>query len=223
MNGNPIWGDGKGNTSFTPPASRFAQVKDVNDFRRPYGTSLPTFYGGMGHSLHYRNWDLDVFFSFSAGGKMINASKAALLTYATADANNLSTQILDHWLVPGHQTNIPKLVNNSITVPAGSASGITDYTTSRTSTRFLEDASYIRMRTISLAYNINPAQLQRLTGKVVRMVQVFVRGTNLLTITGYSGVDPEVNVFGSSALQSGYDQLGMPQNKLYQFGFNIGL
>ena len=223
MSGNPVWGDNKGGTSVIPPASRFAQVADVNDFRRPYGTSLPAFYGGMGHSLHYKNWDLDVFFSFSAGGKMMNASKAALLTYATADANNLSTLILNNWLVPGHQTDIPKLVNSSITVPAGSASGITDYTTSRTSSRFLEDASYIRMRTISLAYNINPAQLQRLTGKLVRMVQVFARGTNLLTITGYSGVDPEVNVFGSSALQSGYDQLGMPQNKLYQFGFNIGL
>ncbi|MBS1566131.1 MAG: hypothetical protein JST39_17235, partial [Bacteroidetes bacterium] len=57
----------------------------------------------------------------------------------------------------------------------------------------------------------------------VRSLQVFVRGTNLLTLTGYSGLDPEVNAFGSSAIQSGYDELTMPQNKLYQFGFNIGL
>jgi len=224
MSGNPLWGDGKGGSSIVPPASRYLEVPDVNVFRRSYGTSLPDFYGGMGHVVSYQNWQMDAFFSFSLGGKMVNGSKATLLTYATEDAGNLDTRILNYWLVPGHQTAIPRLVNRSITIPNGSTTtSIYDYTTSRTNSRFLENSSYLRMRTLTLSYNVSPASLQKTTRSAIRSLQVFVRGTNLLTLTGYSGLDPEVNAFGSSALQSGYDELTMPQNKLYQFGFNIGL
>jgi hypothetical protein len=105
-----------------------------------------------------------------------------------------------------------------VTTSPGSAAGLRDYTTSRTSSRFLEDASYLRLRTLRLAYTIRPEKL-----KFLRSLQLFAAGTNLFTLTGYSGLDPEVNAFGSSALQSGYDELTMPQTKTYQFGINVGL
>lgn len=222
--GDPLWGDGKGGTSNIPPASRYQEVPDVNVFRQSYGSSLPDFIGGMGHTINYKNWQLDAFFSFSLGAKMINGSRASLLTYSTEDANNLDQRILDHWLVPGHHTAIPRLDNRSISIPDGSTgSSIYDYTTSSTISRFLENGSYLRLRTLTLAYNVKPSRLQQATHTTVHSMQIFVRGTNLLTVTKYSGLDPEVNAFGSSALQSGYDELTMPQNKLYQFGFNIGL
>jgi hypothetical protein len=222
--GNPNWGDLKGNSSAIPPAALYAQVPDVNVFRQTYGTSLPDFFGGMSHSFIYKSWELDAFLSFSEGNKMINGSKAALLTYTTEDANNLSTDILNYWLVPGHVTDIPRLVNASVTTaPSTSNGSIRDYTSSLTNSRFLEDGSYIRLRTLSLSYNMNGELLARMTNRVMRSLRVFVRATNLVTITGYSGLDPEVNAFGSSAIQSGYDQLTMPQNKLVQFGINLGL
>ncbi|MEO9022870.1 MAG: TonB-dependent receptor [Ginsengibacter sp.] len=222
--GNPIWGDGKGNSSTVPPASLFATVPDVNVFRTSYGTSLPDFFGGMGHTFTYKGWELDAFLSFSIGAKMIDGSYASLLTYTTADANNLSTDVLNHWLIPGHVTDIPRLVNASVTTAASATTGsIYDYTTSNTNSRFLEDASYLRIRTLSLAYNVSEKDLRTMTHKAIRSLKVFVRATNLYTLTGYKGLDPEVNAFGSSAIQSGYDQLTMPQNKMLQFGINIGL
>lgn len=222
--GNPIWSDGKGSASTVPPAALFATVPDVNEFRKTYGTSLPDFFGGMSHSLIYKGWQLDAFLSFSVGGKMINGSSAALLTYTTEDANNLSTDILNHWQVPGHVTGIPRLVNTSvISAPSTTTGSIYDYTTSETNSRFLEDASYLRLRTISLSYTMNNKLLEQLTHKALHSVKVFLRATNLYTLTGYTGIDPEVNAFGSSAIQSGYDELTMPQNKLIQFGINIGL
>lgn len=222
--GSPLWNDFKGGTTTVPPASLFAVAPDVNDFRRTYGTALPDFFGGIGQNLTYKNWELNAFASFSVGAKMINGSLASLMTYTTEDANNLSTRILDRWLVPGHITDIPRLVNPSVTSPQGStASGITDYTASRTNSRFLEDASYLRLKTLSLAYNFSPKWLSNKTNKTLRSLRLFVRATNLLTLTSYSGIDPEVNAFGSSAIQSGYDELTMPQNKLLQFGINIGL
>ncbi|MFC3196658.1 SusC/RagA family TonB-linked outer membrane protein [Parapedobacter deserti] len=221
--GDPLWRDHSGNVSHVPPASLFAQVDDVNDFRKVYGTSLPLFWGGMGNTLRYKSWELDVFFSFSVGGKMINGSRATLLTYATDDANNLSREILNYWKITGDETDVPRLANRSITTSPGSASSVRDFTTGRTNSRFLEDASYLRMRTVNVGYQLPAAVLQRVPGQAVRSLQLFLRGTNLFTLTGYSGVDPEVNAFGSSALQSGYDELNMPQNKLVELGINIGL
>jgi len=223
MTGNPLWYDLKGMVTETPPASLFAVVDDVNDFRRSYGSSLPDFFGGVGNTITYKGWELNAFCSFSVGGKMINGSRASLLTYATERASNLSTEILDRWLVPGHKTDIPKLVNKSITASPGStAASIRDYTTSRTNSRFLEDASYLRLRTVMLSYNVDPGAVHRLTKLNIRQLQLFVRATNLLTLTGYSGLDPEVSAFGSSAIQSGYDELTMPQTKSVQFGLNLG-
>ncbi len=222
--GNPLWGYGDGNTSTVPPAALFAQVKDVNVFRRSYGTSLPDFFGGLSNTFNYKSWQLDAFVSFSVGGKMINGSKASLLTYTTADANNLTTDILNYWLVPGHETDMPRLVNASVTTaPSTTTGSVRDYTASLTSTRFLENASYLRLRTITLSYIMSDKLLQSTTHGKIHALKVFVRATNLLTITGYSGLDPEVNAFGSSAIQSGYDQLTMPQNKLVQLGINLGL
>lgn len=222
--GNPLWGDGKGGISTTPPAALYAQVPDVNVFRKTYGTALPDFFGGFANTFVYKEWELYAFASFASGNKMINGSLATLLTYSTEDANNLSSRILDRWLIPGHQTEIPRLVNASVTTAPGTSTGsISDYTASRTNSRFLEDASYLRLRTISLAYNINENRIGNLTNGVVRSLRIFARATNLLTITAYSGLDPEVNSFGSSAIQSGYDELTMPQNKMIQFGINIGL
>jgi hypothetical protein len=155
---------------------------------------------------------------------MINGSLASLLTYATEDANNLSKRILNYWLVPGHETEIPRLVNHSITAsPTSGTSSIRDYTVSRTNSRFLEDGSYLRLRTVSLTYQLNAATLDRLHISKIKSLRFFVRGTNLFTITGYSGLDPEVSAFGSSAIQSGYDELTMPQTRLYQFGINLSL
>ena len=224
MTGNPMWNDGKGGISYTPPAARFAEVDDVNVFRSSYGTSLPDYFGGFGNTITYKGWELYAFFSWSVGNKMINGSYATLLTYTTEDANNLSSRILDYWLVPGHETDIPRLVNKSVTTAPGSASsGVRDYTVSRTNSRFLEDASYLRLRTITLTYTAQPQLLQRTVLKNVRLLQLFVRGTNLWTLTKYTGLDPEVSAFGSSAIQSGYDELTMPQNKMIQFGINLGL
>ena len=56
MTGNPMWNDGKGGISYTPPAARFAEVPDVNIFRTSYGSSLPDFYGGFRNTRTYKNW-----------------------------------------------------------------------------------------------------------------------------------------------------------------------
>lgn len=221
--GDPLWLDGEGVTSTSPPENRWRIDDNLERHRKVYGSNQPDFFGGFNNSFIYKGIQLDMSFTYSYGNKMYNGSKATLLTYSTGEGNNLSTDILDYWKIAGHVTDIPALRNSSITFPeeATSNDATYDYTVSRESSRFLEDGSFVRLKTIQLSYRVPPAFLKR-TNNIVRDFKIYVRGTNLLTFTNYSGLDPEVSAFGSNALSGGIDELTMPQNKIMQIGVNIG-
>lgn len=208
--GNPLWLYKDGTVSDVAPASD-SDLSNQNKFIK--GVSNPTFYGGLTNSFVYKGFELSFLLTFSAGGKMINNTKAQLMTYSTQDANNLDVDVLKFWQIYGHNTQVPKLHNNSIV-------GNRDYTTSSTITRFLEDNSFIRLKNIEIAYSV-PAELLAKSG-FLNQLRIYVMATNLLTLTKYSGLDPEVSAFGSSAVSSGYDNLTMPQTRGFQFGVRIG-
>ncbi len=212
LTGNPVWNLPDGTQTQTPPAS----LPNSSQYRKPMGDALPDFYGGFTNSFTYKNWNLEAFFSFSRGNKLYNGTKALLYTYTTTDANNLSTDLLDYWLIAGHRTDIPRFENASI---IRSFFGGVDYTSGRDSDRFLEDASFLRMKNIKLTYNLPQSILDK---TFFRSCSIYAQGSNLLTFTNYSGLDPEVSAFGSSALISGYDELTMPQTKSYSLGINVG-
>ena len=145
---------------------------------------------------------------------MINSTRAMMLTYSTDKAYNLSTEILDFWQIQGQVTDIPKLRNKSII-------NNSDYTTAITTSRFIEDSSYLKLKTLTLTYRL-PKQLLRKIG-INSTIKLSVTGTNLFTVSPYSGLDPEVSAFGSSALSAGYDYLTMPQSRSFQFGVKVEL
>lgn len=211
-NGQAQWIDKDGNITETPPA----YTATSNQHRKVMGNNLPDFFGGFNNNFRYKNWTLDAFFNFSYGQYMINGTRAALLTYTTEDATNLSTEMLDYWKEEGDQTDIPKLRNSSIIRFSGGST--TDYLTSRDNSRFLEESSYLRLKSLTLGYSI-PQRL--LPGAWVSRLQIYVRGANLWTLTNYSGIDPEVTMGGSSALYGGADEITMPQVKSYAMGVNI--
>ena len=213
LTGNPVWNLPDGTQTEIPPGS----LQNSTQYRKPMGDALPDFYGGLTNTFTYKNWKLDAFFSFSSGNQLYNGTKASLYTYTTKNANNLSTDMLDYWLITGHRTDIPQLDNASII--SGFGGGAVDYTAGRDSDRFLEDASYIRLKNIKLSYSLPKSILDKLS---IRDLTMYVQGSNLLTFTKYSGIDPEVSAFGSSALASGYDELTMPQAKSYSIGINVG-
>lgn len=203
--GDPLWTYADGTQSTVPPAAN-NETSQLNKF--VCGTALPTVYGSISNSLTYRNFELDIFFNYALGSHMINATRATMLTY-TQNATNLSKEMMNLWQVPGQTTDIPKLNNASII-------GAYDYTTAVTSDRFLENNSYLRLKTLTLSYHVSPALLRRY--KLCRQLRVYATFTNLFTVTGYSGLDPEVSAFGSSVTASGYDNCTMPSSRSMQFG-----
>lgn len=219
MTGNPLWRYGDGSISEQPPQASYDSDDPLAN-RFASGNSMPDFFGGFSNNIRYKNWDLNFAFSFAVGQKMLNGTKASLMTYTLTESNNLSTEMLDYWKIPSHQTDIPKLDNQTTvyTNPNYPTSGLNGYDVSRLNDRFLEDASYLRLRNITLAYTFKQNWLNRL---FMERVRVYVQANNLLTLTGYSGVDPEVSAFGSSAVLGGYDEITMPQVKTIKFGVDL--
>jgi len=178
-------------------------VRDDGD-RTFIGSAQPKFNYGITNTFNYGNLGLTVFFQGVQGSQLFNASRIEL--EGMIDARNQSTAVLDRWTTPGQITNIPR---------AGQA--VTD--NSLTSSRFVENASYLRMKTTTLSYNFGKTALGRLK---MDKLTVFVSGYNLVTFTNYSGLDPEVNQYGANGPDMGVDYGTYPQSRSFLLGVNVG-
>lgn len=222
--GNPLWQDNTGK-QITEPITFYNYGDDYIANRIASGDAMPDIFGGVGNTFKYKGFELNAFFSFSLGNKLYNGAKATLYNYTASSfsgpqANNLSPDLLDYWTTPGQITDIPALINASNYVAAGFGSAY-DYTLGRDISRFLEDASFLKLRSISLSYHFKPRALKKI--KPIQKLVVFVEANNIWTLTSYSGIDPEVSAYGSSALNSGFDELTLPLPKVYNIGVKIEL
>ena len=195
-----------------PPHPETSMFKDVNgdgvidlNDRVFLGSFIPKATYSLNLGANYKNFDLSVFFYSVQGNKIYNASR--VITEGMIRFFNAGTQVLNAWTPTNTNTNIPRAISGD---PNENA---------RMSTRFLEDGSYIRMKNIILAYNIPTPTLQNITKGVVSSFRIYVSAQNLLTITNYSGYDPEVgNRTPTSSLTNGIDYAVYPQPKSYNVG-----
>lgn len=165
------------------------------------GNAQPKFIYGFNNTFSYNNFDLTIFFQGSYGNDIYNASR--IDTEGMMDHKNQLTTVLNRWKRPGMETDMPR---------AGNIENI------KNSTRFLEDGSYLRLKSLTLNYNFKEKILKLLH---VNRLSVYATATNLLTFTKYSGYDPEVNMGGNSSTILGVDYGTYPQSKSIIFGLNI--
>ena len=119
------------------------------------------------------------------------------------DSKNQTVTVLDRWKRPGMITDVPR---------AGNVQN------AYVSSRFVEDGSYLRMKTATLSYSFDKSLLSRIK---LSNLTIFATINNLFTITGYSGYDPEVNYGGNSNTLLGVDYGTYPQSRSYIFGLNL--
>jgi len=154
------------------------------------------YYGGLENQFTLGNWQLTIFFNFN---KQTGRSYLANLTDLPGSLSNQPTLVLDRWQKPGDNTNIQRF----------SSIDYSSYITYSSSSTLISDASFIRLRNISLAYNIPQRILQKLK---LENVKPFFEGQNLLTITNYKGADPETQ-----------NLLALPPLKIFAAGFRLTL
>jgi hypothetical protein len=178
---------------------------DAND-RTILGSAQPKLTWGFTNNLSHKNFDLSFFFQGSQGNKMANLNNLDLLNF-TGQNNVLADAGLNRW-TPQHPGNkYPRAVS------AGSLdAGVF-------SSAIVEDASYIRLKNITLAYNVTASIL---TKAHIRSLRIYASASNIWTHTKYSGYDPEANTYGQSTTVIGVDQGGYPQARVFQAGASIG-
>lgn len=172
--------------------------------RKVIGYGMPDFTFGFTNNLSYDRFSLNLFFQGSYGNDIFNATRVDL--EGMFDSKNQSVDVLERWQNPGDITDMPRAVGG------GNVDNVNN------STRFIEDGSYIRLKSVTLSYTVlknNPRV------KAIRNLSVYVTGQNLLTLTKYTGFDPEVNSFGSSAVSMGVDYGTYPQSRSIVFGLNV--
>ena len=171
------------------------------------GDAQPDFFGGMTNTFAFRGFDLSVFLQYSYGNEMINFGNTTLLNSGEEINNNQSREALKRWKEEGDIATIPKYeFGNTFN--------------NRFSSRFVEDASYLRVKNVTLGYSLNEQILSRLRLKRLR---IYASGTNIWTLTNYSGADPEVNSLDGSTTAQGLDLYTFPQVRTILVGLNLGI
>lgn len=170
--------------------------------RQVIGNPNPDFTGGMSTGISYRRFNLNALVTFTKGNVVYNYTRRQLET--ASSANNQTTAIVNRWRTDGQQTSIPRAAFGD---PTGNGSF---------SDRWLEDGSYIRLRTISLSYDV-PLKFSGF-----KYLKVYATGNNLITFTKYLGYDPEFAPTGN-LLTNGIDNLLEPQFSTVQLGLRIGI
>lgn len=193
------------------PETGDIKYKDVNENgifdpgdRTVIGNAQPKFVYGITNTLSWKNFDLNLFFQGSYGNDVYNATRIDL--EGMFDSKNQSVAVLRRWTPDNRNTDIPRAIGG------GKVDNVLN------SSRFVEDGSYLRLKSVTLTYNFRGAWLKRLG---LQKVSVYSTGQNLLTFTKYTGFDPEVNAFGRSATELGIDYGTYPQARTVTVGANV--
>ena len=204
---NPETGDAEWVGSDGEPES------DLRLAPRAYvGTALPDFTGGLTNIVSWKGLSLRVLFTFVSGSKAYVADNEFNENIAGVGSfNNIST-VLDYWKKSGDNAYAPSLSSSSL--------GFWD----DESSRHIYDASFVRLRNVTLAYNLPTTLLEQI--KVIRSCRIYVSGQNLATFFSDLhdiGVDPEINSAGTTAgTAQGQGFFTSPQAKSITFGVQLG-
>lgn len=184
--------------------------------RKIMGSPLPKHIGGFTNEFSYKGFDLSVFFQWSYGNKIFNNTRKWMEEMrrdlqSTIGYNTTQEAFNNRWRQAGDQTEYPGVFYDL-----------------RNQNHFLahngwvEDGSYLRLKTLTLGYNFPTSFTDRLR---ISNARVYFTSNNLLTFTDYSGYDPEVNHFTAQGLggnvATGYDYGTFPQPKTFVMGLNL--
>ena len=173
----------------------------VNSSDKQYiGNANPLFTGGMTNTLTWKGLSLSVLMTASVGNDIYNASKIDMVSMLTG-ANQIK-DVVRRWRVPGMITDVPK---------AGEVENL------KTSSRWIEDGSYLKIKNITLSYNITHPALRKAN---IARIQPYITLDNMITFTNYSGYDPEMSQY-TSATSMGVDWGTYPCVRSVVFGVNI--
>jgi len=176
-------------------------IIDAKD-KEVIGNPNPKLYGGFSSNIAVDRFSLNAQFNYSYGNQVYNYSRSLL--ESGKDLSNQTSTMLNRWTGDGQVTNQPRAVWGD---PMGNA---------RFSDRWIEDGSYLRLKTLTLSYDV-PVKSNYLEG-----IKIWASADNLLTFTKYLGLDPEFSA-GNSVYMQGIDAGLVPQTRTFTIGIKLNL
>lgn len=174
------------------------------------GNALPKHTGGITNTWTYKGFDLSAFLYWSYGNQVYNQTRSMLERMNSYNNGDMNT--LNRWNASHASTNVPKAMFNDPVIPPNSV------TNGEVSERFVEDGSFIRVKNITLGYNLPASLLRRLK---LSSARIYISGQNLFLFTHYSGYDPESQNQSVKNSQLGIDWAVQPQPRTIMAGLNI--
>ncbi|MFT3701295.1 MAG: TonB-dependent receptor [Agriterribacter sp.] len=165
------------------------------------GTAQPKFQLGFTNNFSYANFDLSVFFQGSLGNKIYSSIKQSLLL--TTGYQNALQEVNNRWTTTNENGTVVRANENVPTTPI--------------SDRFIEDGSYLRLKSLTFGYNFPQTFASRLK---IQRVRLYVSAQNLVTWTKYTGYDPEVNYYTNNTAP-GVDYSTYPNAKTFTGGISV--
>jgi TonB-linked SusC/RagA family outer membrane protein len=180
-------------------------VIDADD-REIIGNPYPDYFFGLTNNFSWKGFNLSVLLQGSIGQDVINAPHFYLDALTSSNSTNVRAEAYENrWTGPGTSNKYPK--------PVGSGSAFD----SRFSDFIVEDASYVRIKNVTLSYRLPVGVVS-----FINDIRLFATAGNILTFTNYTGYDPEINSRAGKGMMPGVDSGSIPQYKTFSIGFNLG-
>lgn len=193
-----------GNLSARPGDPKFKNIPDDPNNSTVIGNANPDFFGGLGTTVAYKGISLNAFFQYSVGNDVMNLNSAYFLP-GNANVNCYRELAEKMWTPENPDTDVARPGNSYI------------YSVD---SRFVENGSFLRLSSLTLAYDL-PRNLLQYIG--LASARVYATGNNLFNICNYRGYDPEVSLYSTSPILKGYDWGQYPMNRSFSIGLKFTL
>ncbi len=172
---------------------------------KPLGNALPKWYGGFNNTFRYKNFDLNLNFTYSGGNYILNGNTG---TWLDQRMFNNSKKVLNRWTTPGQVTDVPRLVYND-NFAAANIPNISAY---------VEKGDFLRLQNVMLGYKL-PSALFGQSG--ISSLRVYAQASNVFLLTKYSGVEPESSVNGNTNVSPGIEYNSLGNGRTITLGVNL--
>ncbi len=170
------------NGNVTQGTTKDYNVANVESNKQYVGSSLPDVTGGLSNNFRIHNFDISALINYSFGSYVYDSSYAGLMAGFSRPGYQQSVDVMNAWQQPGDITDIPVNIQRQNNNNA-------------TSTRFLFKNDYVRLKALTIGYNVAQEKIERFGANQLRL---FIQGDNLWTWQSHKGIDPEQSIAGTT-------------------------
>jgi TonB-linked SusC/RagA family outer membrane protein len=177
----------------------------------PLGSPLPKFFTGLNLDGSYGNFDFNLYFYGSFGNKIFNFAESSLESFQNRSfvgVENVSVEYANNaWTLENHSNKYARITSNDDAIGSNVASSA-----------YVEDGSYVKLKNLTVGYSFPGSIIDR---AAIAKLRLYVSTQNLLTITKYKGLDPEIGYQGQNPTQNGIDNGTYPSSRYFTVGLNV--